>query len=65
MEAVQFRDWRPWHAVRPEPDENRTFCGIKVLGAKRMWETWDDKDDRCKQCVYVIQAKERHDAARA
>lgn len=48
-EAVQFRDWRPWHAVRPNKD--RTFCGISVFGAKHMWEKWEEQPFRCATCV--------------
>lgn len=48
-EAVQFRDWAPWHAIRPEND-NRTFCGFNAITAKRMWEPWSEKLDRCERC---------------
>lgn len=46
IEAIQFRDWRPWHAIRP--DAARTVCGLSPLGAKRMWEKWNEQIDRCK-----------------
>ena len=39
-EAVQFGDWRRWHAVAPGAD--RTMCGLDHVNqrAQRMFHRW-------------------------
>lgn len=53
LEAIQYSEWGPWHAVRPGTTDDRTFCGRNPNNAKRMWETWDDKVDRCRACEKI------------
>lgn len=50
VEAVQFREFGPWHAVPDRGD--RTLCGRNARTARRMWEEWAvQKYDRCRRCA--------------
>jgi hypothetical protein len=53
LEAVQFREWGRWHAVRSD-DTDRTFCGRNAINARRMYEQWGDIDDRCRPCERAV-----------
>jgi hypothetical protein len=59
LEAIQIRQWGPWHACRPLPDgtaSDRTYCGFNVItSARRMWQKWSEQTDRCKQCVRFLE----------
>jgi len=54
-EAVQFGDWRRWHAVAPGAD--RTMCGLDHVNqrAQRMFHRWMLESDRCRKCKAHIQ----------
>jgi hypothetical protein len=51
-EAVQFGDWKCWHAVRPGSD--RTFCGLNAIRARRMYAEWVPErmtTGNCERCT--------------
>ena len=61
IEAVQFRELGPWHAIRPGRDgeaSGRTFCGRKAIAAQRMWEEWSPYLRRCRRCLLAARASE-------
>lgn len=61
IEAVQFRELGPWHAIRPGRDgeaSGRTFCGRKAIAAQRMWEEWSPHLRRCRRCLLAARASE-------
>jgi len=60
-EAVQFGDWKCWHAINPE-NRNRTLCGLNALKASRMWVRWvPDRmsTGNCERCTRSIEARTR------
>jgi len=61
IEAVQFRECGPWHAIRPGRDgerSHRTFCGRSVMTAQRIREEWSPRLWRCRRCLLAARASE-------
>lgn len=60
-EAVQFGDWKCWHAVRPDSSD-RTFCGLNAIKARSMWVRWVPgrmSTGNCERCTQSIEASKR------
>ena len=57
VEAVQFREFGQWHAVRGDTD--RTVCGRDAIKAERMYVDWDGifDDECCRVCLRAIAAR--------
>lgn len=59
LEAVQFREFGPWHAVEPDPRTfaatNRTLCGRDAIRACRMYASWREQVENhpCQRCLKV------------